>query len=229
MLRRSTPFILICALLLAVCLFTTKFTVTTEAARTSSASVSTYPDPVPDVYITEYGQNILMPVSDNEGNPGWGGIRIAYDGTSVPHPVDQGIFYQYFAFNPAAGPNRLEYFLYQYEDVSTTPSTYTATAPVSIAIINSDDAQNAGAFCHSKGAPVNVTNGNMWLQQQDYVLPGPGDPIEIDRFYNSVIQTSGLFGTGWSTKYDESLVAYSDVNLIRQNSPHGRALVLWPR
>ncbi len=225
MLRRYTPFLLICALLFIGCLLATRLAVTAEAAGTTRTSVVTYDNPVPDVYITEYGQAIQMPVADNDiGNtPGWGGMRIAFDGTSFPHPVNQGTFYQVFSFNPAIGPNRVEYFLYQYEDVSTTPSTFTATAPVSIAIINPDDAQNAGSFCHSKGAPVNVTNGNMWLQQHDYALPGPGDPIEIDRFYNSIIQTSGLFGTGWTTKYDESLVPSSDDKLLRLNSPDGRA------
>lgn len=58
------------------------------------------------------------------------------------------------------------------------------------------------------GKPVNVTNGNMWLEQTDYSLPGIGEPIELNRFYNSTIQTSGLFGFGWSTKYDEPLQIY---------------------
>ncbi|MGQ0542485.1 MAG: RHS repeat-associated core domain-containing protein [Blastocatellia bacterium] len=74
-----------------------------------------------------------------------------------------------------------------------------------------------------EGKPVNVTNGNMWLQQTDYVLPGRGEFIEINRFYNSIIQISGHFGLGWSTKYDESLQIYPDNKMIRLNQPDGRA------
>jgi YD repeat-containing protein len=73
------------------------------------------------------------------------------------------------------------------------------------------------------GKPVNVTNGNMWIEHTDYELPGVGEFIKIDRFYNSMIQTSGLFGLGWSTKYDESLQIYSDDKMIRLNAPDGRA------
>ena len=73
----------------------------------------------------------------------------------------------------------------------------------------------------SVGQPVNVTNGNMWLEQSDYNLPGIGDPIGIDRFYNSQRQSSGLFGFGWSTKYDESLTIY-DSWMVRLNLPDGK-------
>ncbi len=73
------------------------------------------------------------------------------------------------------------------------------------------------------GKPINVTNGNMWLQQTDYSLPGIGENIEINRFYNSVIQTSGHFGFGWSTEYDESLWFYDD-KMLRLNMSDGRAV-----
>ncbi len=86
-----------------------------------------------------------------------------------------------------------------------------------------DGAENAGYSCPIVGQPVNVTNGNMWLQQTDFSLPGIGEQIEIKRFYNSIIQTSGIFGRGWSTKYDESLQFYGN-NLIRLNMPDGRAV-----
>ncbi|NOT47548.1 MAG: hypothetical protein HOP17_07330, partial [Acidobacteria bacterium] len=86
-----------------------------------------------------------------------------------------------------------------------------------------DGANNAGDSCPILAKPVNVTTGNMWLQQADYSLPGLGDPIEINRFYNSVKQSNGLFGFGWSTKYDESLYAYGD-KMLRLNMPDGQAI-----
>jgi RHS repeat-associated protein len=65
--------------------------------------------------------------------------------------------------------------------------------------------ENAGlARCnHTVGGPVNVTNGNMYLQQTDYQLPGVGEAIGISRTYNSISQSIGLFGRGWTTAYDE--------------------------
>ena len=96
-------------------------------------------------------------------------------------------------------------------------------ATVAIFVVPQDGAENAGYSCPIIGQPVNASNGNMWLQQTDYSLPGIGDNIEINRFYNSVIQTSGLFGFGWSTKYDESLWFYDD-KMLRLNMPDGRAV-----
>ena len=78
-------------------------------------------------------------------------------------------------------------------DVSNIASIYIFKLP--------DDAHNAGS-CETNipstdvkppipspdvGEPVNVTNGNMWLEQTDYSLPGIGEPIVINRFYNSII------------------------------------------
>ncbi len=99
----------------------------------------------------------------------------------------------------------------------------TATGIVYLYSYPNDDINNAGYSCPVVGKPVNVTNGNMWLQQTDYNLPGVGENIEINRFYNSIIQYSGLFGFGWSTKYDESLWFYDD-RLLRLNMPDGRAV-----
>lgn len=72
------------------------------------------------------------------------------------------------------------------------------------------------------GMPVNVTNGNMYIQQTDYILPGVGASLQISRSYNSVSTRVGLFGMGWSTLYDEAVVA-SDANLVRLYEPDGRA------
>jgi RHS repeat-associated protein len=71
--------------------------------------------------------------------------------------------------------------------------------------INLAERENAGrAACNrSVGKPVNVTNGNAYLEQTDYLLPGVGDSILISRSYNSISQVVGLFGRGWTTLYDE--------------------------
>jgi RHS repeat-associated protein len=74
----------------------------------------------------------------------------------------------------------------------------------------------------SQGGPVNVTNGNMYLQQNDYQLPSVGHGISLTRTYNSNSQQIGIFGRGWSTMYDESIQIYSPA-FVRLNAADGRA------
>lgn len=88
---------------------------------------------------------------------------------------------------------------------------------------------NAGPVgCNSNvGEPVNVTNGNMYIQQTDYRLPGAGgqEGLSLTRTYNSLGQQkrTGLFGLGWSSELDESINAYGETAL-QLNLPTGRAV-----
>ena len=43
------------------------------------------------------------------------------------------------------------------------------------------------------GEPVNVTDGNMYLDQADFVLPGPGVPIDL-----TAVTTAGIMLPGYS-------------------------------
>ncbi|MEJ7623364.1 MAG: RHS repeat-associated core domain-containing protein [Pyrinomonadaceae bacterium] len=84
------------------------------------------------------------------------------------------------------------------------------------------DRQNLGESCSTDvGRPVNVTNGNMWLRQTDYSLPGIGEALRIDRIYNSSLQTAGLFGVGWRAEYDAT-VSISNNDLLTLRSGNGR-------
>jgi RHS repeat-associated protein len=87
------------------------------------------------------------------------------------------------------------------------------------------ECENCGKpHCKSSvGEPVNATNGNMYLQQNDYQLPGVGFGISVTRAYNSQSQSVGLFGRGWSSTYDESILPYDD-SLARLNQNDGRAV-----
>lgn len=101
------------------------------------------------------------------------------------------------------------------------------TNEISITVVvgpNDQATNNAKSSCETEvGEPVNVTNGNMYLQQTDYRLPGIGDGLEITRTYNSRKQTAGLFGVGWSSILDESVIAYGNLS-VRLNLPDGRAV-----
>jgi RHS repeat-associated protein len=88
-------------------------------------------------------------------------------------------------------------------------------------------AQNDGRPpCNSQvGEPVNVTNGNVYLDQTDYRLPGIGNALEITRSYNSDrAARAGLFGRGWTTALNESIETISP-SLLRLNLPDGRAVL----
>lgn len=91
--------------------------------------------------------------------------------------------------------------------------------------LGDDDDANAGTtYCNAHvGAPVNVTDGNMYLQQTDYHLPTIGNPLDITRTYNSNSRHVNLFGLGWSTAYDETIVSYGS-NFLRLYLPDGRAV-----
>jgi RHS repeat-associated protein len=86
-----------------------------------------------------------------------------------------------------------------------------ATATVTLKILVKDGAQDYGTTSCEKAVaqPINVTNGNMYLQETDYQLPGAGPTTNITRTYNSLSQSVGLFGRGWSSDYDESIKIYS--------------------
>lgn len=83
--------------------------------------------------------------------------------------------------------------------------------------------ENDGETCDAVGEPVNVTNGNVFLSQPDFFLPGTGPSIDLTRTYNSNSTVNRLFGRGWSTAYDESVTAI-DSNLLRMNLADGRAV-----
>ena len=74
----------------------------------------------------------------------------------------------------------------------------TPESSVTVYVSANDDSGNQGkTSCETNvGRPVNVTNGNMYLEQTDYRLPGVGDGLEIRCTYNSGNQTAGLFGYG---------------------------------
>jgi YD repeat-containing protein len=61
------------------------------------------------------------------------------------------------------------------------------------------------------GSPINVVNGDVWVQQKDYALPGTGGGMQLARTWNSLWASSqppasaGIFGQGWMSTYEERL------------------------
>ena len=98
-----------------------------------------------------------------------------------------------------------------------------ADTTVTLRVPPKDDGTNSGATeCASIGQPVNITNGNVWLQQSDYRLPAVGFAIDVTRTYNSKSQRIGPFGRGWASALDQEIVIF-DSDFVRLNEADGRA------
>jgi RHS repeat-associated protein len=66
------------------------------------------------------------------------------------------------------------------------------------------------------GGPVNLANGNTYIQQQDYSLPGARGGLSLGRTWHSMWQAllgtdsgapgqAGMFGNGWISSYEQRL------------------------
>ncbi len=131
-----------------------------------------------------------------------------------------------YTYTPSGGYLGSDSFTYTIRD---TLGAY-STGMVTLWMIGDGEDDGIGSSCSTGGpitvgSPVNVTNGNMYLQQGDYALSSIGPAIDVTRTYNSNSQRVGLFGRGWTTSYDESINAY-DSNLARFSQSDGRAIYL---
>jgi len=72
------------------------------------------------------------------------------------------------------------------------------------------DCKNCHRFAVA-GSPINVTDGNVWIQHRDYSVPGLGGGLELSRVWNSRWMAAspptleGMFGSGWRSTYEEQL------------------------
>src|SRR6266853_2949 len=68
-----------------------------------------------------------------------------------------------------------------------------------------------GKFVASAGSPINLTNGNTYIQEMDLKVPGLGGGLALERTWNSIwpsIQGSfqtGMFGLNWRSTYEERI------------------------
>jgi YD repeat-containing protein len=59
------------------------------------------------------------------------------------------------------------------------------------------------------GLPINLTNGNTYIQQMDLRIPGLGGGLALERTWNSIWPANqsgtqvGLFGPNWRSTYEE--------------------------
>lgn len=186
---------------------------------------------VDDFYVIDGQQYINVAENDNPRNQLWI-IDPALRGTVATCAAAGCPAGTLLYTPPGSGYDKFRYCWGQLDPTGSFIQCYVRIATVTL-LATGDGSQDFGSCPIEKpgpsappppssvGQPVNVTNGNMWLEQSDYSLPGIGEPIRIDRFYNSQRQSAGLFGFGWSTEYDESLTIY-DLGMVRLNLPDGK-------
>jgi len=77
------------------------------------------------------------------------------------------------------------------------------------------------------GQPINLTNGNVWVTQKDYSLPGLGGGINLQRTWNSLWANArdampqvGMFGDSWRSTYEEHLFSFG-TNFVKYYRANG--------
>lgn len=66
-----------------------------------------------------------------------------------------------------------------------------------------------GKWVSSAGGPINLTNGNTYIQETDVQLKGLGGGLTLERTWNSMVPQdesgfqSGMFGLQWRSTYEE--------------------------
>jgi RHS repeat-associated protein len=72
--------------------------------------------------------------------------------------------------------------------------------------------------------PINTATGNFYSSQTDLAIKGLGLPLVFNRYYNSLDQTSGPLGIGWTHSYNLSLSANSATGLVTIRQQDGSAV-----
>jgi RHS repeat-associated protein len=190
--------------------------------------VNNPPTPGPDEY-TVRGTTIIGPFKVNDTDPDGDTLGGASLITGASHGTVFGLSTPPYApdqkqYVPNAGYSGSDSFAYRVCDSlgKCTDQTVTLHVEGDGTGLGTCPAPGPGRGPKAIAKPVDVTNGNMYLQQNDYMVPGVGYMLLLERTYNSKSSLTGVFGKGWSTAYDEALQVY-DSNTIRLNAPDGRS------
>src|SRR3989454_3746450 len=90
-------------------------------------------------------------------------------------------------------------------EITTTEGT--PTTPTPAVVLGYERWQNyVGGLAH-------VVDGNLFVSERDFGLPGKAFPIEFTRSYNSLQTYSGTLGLGWTHNYNVSLSGTTDITM----------------
>ena len=74
-------------------------------------------------------------------------------------------------------------------------------------------------------APINLSNGNTFIQESDYSIPGMRGGLELVRTWHSEWQyfnppaQSGMFGNGWTSTYEQRLQPFQQDEIPVRSAP----------
>jgi YD repeat-containing protein len=83
-----------------------------------------------------------------------------------------------------------------------------------------------GIFVPTGGSPINLANGNTYIQQEDVKIPGLGGGLNLQRTWDSIWPAtvsafqSGMFGANWRSTYEER-VFLNNNNMVYLRSDGG--------
>ncbi len=138
--------------------------------------------------------------------------------------------HNYLLTNPSssvyipAGGNSANYTITGSGATQLTDATVTGTfscgppasAPVRVIPGGDMDLGPCKQCAKQAGSPISFSNGNVWIEQQDYSLPGLGGGLSLTRTWNSLWSTTnassftgvgaaGMFGDSWRSTYEERI------------------------
>jgi Domain of unknown function (DUF6531) len=111
--------------------------------------------------------------------------------------------------------------------VTVTPEVNTGYVfipgpPVNFTIFPAIEPSLPCPWCEAQvGFPINLLNGNVWVTQRDYSIPGLGGGLTLERTWNSLWQSnrgtlpaSGMFGDSWRSTYEEQLTSITSSSIL---------------
>lgn len=120
----------------------------------------------------------------------------AFGGTFTFTPTATGYPYQFFLTGERAGN-------------SSGPYLTATVIPNSIVDLGPPSSKwSCDGVC---GLPINLTNGNTYVQELDYAIPGLGGGVQLTRTWNSLWPSNspweevGMFGDSWQSNFEEHI------------------------
>jgi RHS repeat-associated protein len=96
----------------------------------------------------------------------------------------------------------------------TIPQHVTAETGINLGVCDQCENDAGQPLESAAGEPINLTNGNVYIKQDDYVLPGLSGGITLNRTWNSLwrstphgsIPQARMFGDSWTSSYEDCLL-----------------------
>ena len=147
----------------------------------------------------------IWPTAEEIKNGDSATLKLHQDGKGLELPVDPSPMYAKMGTKYATSKNyffRLSSYNAHGETVFSN-DTFITKMPQGLEFLGAED------YWTMIGVPngaVNAATGNLLLSESDVAIPGNGPGLGITRVYNSLSPTGGIFGKGWHSNVEMSVV-----------------------